>query len=762
MTKNIEQRTLAATATIESSAKIVEEIAHQDKVVDTPVGQRESFPMLSRQIAEEKQRFTNDFDTDQSDRHTRFDKFQSDKDLLFSDAEGLRATQFQQRFATTEQAIPWATGIVINNPLQRYSVGLAGTESYVEYLANPTLVPFETGATFADDAALGRWIENSVASKAFIESAFNSVIAQNSITPRSIAERFADVINVKDYGGRLDGINDDTSALIKARDVAIAEGKALMAQGDVMHVSGEVDLRFVRLNLDITVHFYDRAGHLVLGGHASRVNNPTQYVKNVYSDTKRTKDNPGVIINGAKNQHIQVDRTDAIRLFADNSNNPVNYSIAYSSFTFNKLLSLSLVGAPKGEASTAGWINENKFYLNRLQEFIVDGDYHHNNNVLYGGTLEGDAINIDFKKGFCNTWHGLRFESIPDDAIAFRAGTGENRLFISWTSSDASRPNFTKRYIDEGSGNIIGGEEDGLYSNQGVVFLDADTVHFDNDANPTHCNLWGVGNWTGREESDTPTASYYMKKNGRKLYVPSWSVIARTPMLPVSMSADTWASVVSGGWTELDSGFRVSVIGYDEHRQVLPATSSDIVVKGTGTVGFGPITSRNYNDGIEFKIMNQQCQYIVITCYCGNVSSDFDFLAVAVRNPKPIAKLTKQNFGFGNWVLPFNTPSVPPSSYGYHPILLSRTISAFNYATEDFDLTGKFPFDITATNFHVSITPPHGELTGDGPKLIYQARVKDTNIIEVSVHNPTDVTLAMPSGLRPKILISKLSNGFVA
>ncbi|MBS9912025.1 hypothetical protein, partial [Vibrio alginolyticus] len=141
MTQNIEERTQVAVTRYEGAATTADELAHQDKVVDTPVGQRESFPRLSRQIAEEKQRFTNDFDTDQSDRHTRFDKFQSDKDLLFSDAEDLRTTQFQQRFATTEQAIPWATGIVINNPLQRYSVGLAGTESYVEYLANPTLVP---------------------------------------------------------------------------------------------------------------------------------------------------------------------------------------------------------------------------------------------------------------------------------------------------------------------------------------------------------------------------------------------------------------------------------------------------------------------------------------------------------------------------------------------------------------------------------------------------------------------------------------------
>ncbi|HCG7966411.1 TPA: hypothetical protein NJ499_001539 [Vibrio parahaemolyticus] len=53
MTQNIEQRTLTATTTLESSAKTVDEIAHQDKDVSTPVGQRKSFPKLSREIEED-------------------------------------------------------------------------------------------------------------------------------------------------------------------------------------------------------------------------------------------------------------------------------------------------------------------------------------------------------------------------------------------------------------------------------------------------------------------------------------------------------------------------------------------------------------------------------------------------------------------------------------------------------------------------------------------------------------------------------------
>nr|WP_319554583.1 hypothetical protein [uncultured Vibrio sp.] len=56
MTQNIEQRTLAATATMEGAAKAVDEIAHKDADVITPVGTRKSFPKISREWDDESQR----------------------------------------------------------------------------------------------------------------------------------------------------------------------------------------------------------------------------------------------------------------------------------------------------------------------------------------------------------------------------------------------------------------------------------------------------------------------------------------------------------------------------------------------------------------------------------------------------------------------------------------------------------------------------------------------------------------------------------
>ncbi|EOW9544100.1 hypothetical protein ACO11R_004063 [Vibrio parahaemolyticus] len=64
MTQNIEQRTLAATVTLESSAKTVDEIANTDKDVSTPAGLRKSFPKISREWDNESQRLQTQWKND--------------------------------------------------------------------------------------------------------------------------------------------------------------------------------------------------------------------------------------------------------------------------------------------------------------------------------------------------------------------------------------------------------------------------------------------------------------------------------------------------------------------------------------------------------------------------------------------------------------------------------------------------------------------------------------------------------------------------
>ncbi|HHF3200115.1 TPA: hypothetical protein ACPJ13_000136 [Vibrio alginolyticus] len=139
MTKNIEERTLAATATLELSAKTVDEIAHQDKDVPTPVGNRKSFPKISREADE---RFLI-----QQNRHNE---------------------EFQHRWSISQQAIPWVAGVLISDSLQRYSVGVLGQESYKEFLPSIDKLPFTTKSSFEEDIELGFWVENGVPSKDWV------------------------------------------------------------------------------------------------------------------------------------------------------------------------------------------------------------------------------------------------------------------------------------------------------------------------------------------------------------------------------------------------------------------------------------------------------------------------------------------------------------------------------------------------------------------------------------------------------------------
>ncbi|MBE4142047.1 hypothetical protein HJ101_17430 [Vibrio parahaemolyticus] len=140
MTQNIEQRTLAATSTMEVAAKSVDEIAHADKQVVTPVGVRDSFPKISRESKE---------------------KFDSQ---LF-----LQNDEFQKRFALSEKAISWQSGLEINDKFQRFYTGAKGTTSYSEHLPEPSKIPFITGLTFEEDVANGYWIEHGVASVPWTE-----------------------------------------------------------------------------------------------------------------------------------------------------------------------------------------------------------------------------------------------------------------------------------------------------------------------------------------------------------------------------------------------------------------------------------------------------------------------------------------------------------------------------------------------------------------------------------------------------------------
>ncbi len=87
MTQNIEQRTLAATTTIEGAAKSVDEIAHTDKEVQTPAGYRKSFPKISREWDQESMRLQNEWKNDSANIRQNW---QSERNELSTKALGIK------------------------------------------------------------------------------------------------------------------------------------------------------------------------------------------------------------------------------------------------------------------------------------------------------------------------------------------------------------------------------------------------------------------------------------------------------------------------------------------------------------------------------------------------------------------------------------------------------------------------------------------------------------------------------------------------
>ncbi|WP_270944407.1 hypothetical protein [Vibrio parahaemolyticus] len=97
MTQNIEQRTLAATATLESSAKTVDQIAHKDTEVATPVGNRKSFPKISREWDEKSTELKTQWENDSA---TLRQDWQNERNELSTKALGVK---------------PWEAGVSETN-----------------------------------------------------------------------------------------------------------------------------------------------------------------------------------------------------------------------------------------------------------------------------------------------------------------------------------------------------------------------------------------------------------------------------------------------------------------------------------------------------------------------------------------------------------------------------------------------------------------------------------------------------------------------
>ena len=237
-----------------------------------------------------------------------------------------------------------------------------------------------------------------------------------------------------------------------------------------------VNMRGVPVDLSrASINIAHSGTGVIVGGNRNLGSNPKQmFGKVTRSVGTDSSADPTMQIVGAGGQHIEIQETGWLQLYADSDvTTPyASSAIQYSTFVLGRALTVEINTNPSPSGSTSQYINENQFYINRISHFICDGTYGHNNNRFYGGNFEWDFTNdtpasIDFNIGSSNVWYDLRFEYRSPEGetpveITFDSSARFNKIFQNWTSSlsdyggeyiygDASDTQIT----DNGVGNVV-------------------------------------------------------------------------------------------------------------------------------------------------------------------------------------------------------------------------------------------------------------------------------------------------------------------
>ena len=126
----------------------------------------------------------------------------------------------------------------------------------------------DLGAFSSDSSIVGEHAGSGRFSAAALEAYFSLVIATWSNTGRSLQDRFADAINVRDYGAVADGVTDDTAAIQAAINAAQTAGRRL-------HFPGTAQFYLTSAALSV-VHPLDIGGDY--GGAIIKTSSPTQNI----------------------------------------------------------------------------------------------------------------------------------------------------------------------------------------------------------------------------------------------------------------------------------------------------------------------------------------------------------------------------------------------------------------------------------------------------------------------------------------------------
>lgn len=420
---------------------------------------------------------------------------------------------------------------------------------------------------------------------------------------RSVESKLKDVVSVKDFGAVGDGVTDDTASI----QAAAAASSSLYFPKGTYRLTATLNLRSKIVLAEEATFSCDHTGiGLLLGGNQASPDNPVQKVRTVTRVNDDYSTTPAIRIIGAKNQQIWVKRCPYIQIYAD-TDVSTDTSTAYSSFWFNYVNTLEFDTNPSPSGSTIQWINENVFYLNRINTLRLKGTYPHNHNKFLYGAFENGTI--DFQVGFDNRVEGVRGEGNCN--VSFGAGTANNVTLATWQTSgrDYAWPG---TITDLGIGNHAGHQR--LTDNplRTLVGFTYQNLQYRGD------NLYSVPNVSN------------ITINPSSFSVGSFVTFYSSGLIPCSKAN---MLIVAKLLNRISGGYRIKITGYDSSKVAISSTGADYSVSGTGAVGFGltaPTTSNGASSRIVAWVTNSSTAFINIEVLASTNALEAEGFSLAV------------------------------------------------------------------------------------------------------------------------------------